>query len=66
MEKFDTLMKRVLGLDIGTNSIGGALILLPENYSDYGTGGKIEWMGSRKISPTQCAGLRILRLIALL
>lgn len=39
--------KNVLGLDIGTNSIGGALVKLPEDYSDYGKEGKIEWLGSR-------------------
>lgn len=39
--------KNVLGLDIGTNSIGGALIRLPEDYSEYGNYGKIEWLGSR-------------------
>lgn len=40
-------IKNVLGLDIGTNSIGGALIKLPENIEDYGIEGKIEWIGSR-------------------
>lgn len=39
--------KNVLGLDLGTNSIGGALVKLPEEYSDYGKYGKIEWLGSR-------------------
>ncbi|MBX3240827.1 MAG: hypothetical protein KIT80_22950 [Chitinophagaceae bacterium] len=43
--------KKVLGLDIGTNSIGAALITLPKEYSDYGKQGKIEWLGSR-IIPT--------------
>ncbi|MBS1750997.1 MAG: hypothetical protein JST63_13935, partial [Bacteroidetes bacterium] len=43
--------KKVLGLDIGTNSIGGALITLPKEYLDYGKDGNIEWMGSR-IIPT--------------
>lgn len=39
--------KKILGLDLGTNSIGGALIELPEEYIDYGKTGKIEWLGSR-------------------
>lgn len=43
--------KKILGLDIGTNSIGGALITLPKEYLDYGKDGNIEWMGSR-IIPT--------------
>ncbi|HEX8356213.1 MAG TPA: hypothetical protein VF610_02325, partial [Segetibacter sp.] len=38
-------MKKVLGLDIGTNSIGGALI----NINEFGKEGNIEWMGSRII-----------------
>ena len=41
--------KKILGLDIGTNSIGAALINLPYEYSDYGTDGNIEWIGSRII-----------------
>lgn len=36
-------MKKILGLDIGTNSIGGALVSLEE----FGKKGKIDWMGSR-------------------
>src|ERR1700691_6086440 len=44
-------MKKVLGLDIGTNSIGAALINLPSMFEDYGKEGNIEWMGSR-IVPT--------------
>lgn len=44
-------MKKILGLDIGSNSIGGALISLPETFEDYGKEGRIEWMGSR-IIPT--------------
>jgi CRISPR-associated endonuclease Csn1 len=44
-------MKKVLGLDIGTNSIGAALINLPEKLEDYGKEGNIEWLGSR-IIPT--------------
>lgn len=39
--------KKVLGLDIGTNSIGAALINLPSKYEDYGKNGNIEWLGSR-------------------
>ncbi len=42
-------MKKVLGLDIGTNSIGAALISIPEKFEDYGKEGKIEWIGSRII-----------------
>jgi CRISPR-associated endonuclease Csn1 len=38
-------MKKILGLDIGTNSIGGALI----NLEEFGKEGTIEWMGSRII-----------------
>ncbi|MFT4095167.1 MAG: HNH endonuclease domain-containing protein [Niabella sp.] len=49
--------KKVLGLDIGTNSIGAALITLPKEYSDYGKQGKIEWLGSR-IIPTDGDYLR--------
>ena len=40
-------MKKVLGLDIGTNSIGAALINLPERFEDFGKEGSIEWIGSR-------------------
>jgi CRISPR-associated endonuclease Csn1 len=47
----ETKMKKVLGLDIGTNSIGAALINLPVKFEDYGKEGAIEWMGSR-IIPT--------------
>lgn len=38
-------MKKILGLDIGTNSIGGCLI----NLEEFGIKGNIEWMGSRII-----------------
>jgi len=38
-------MKKILGLDIGTNSIGGALI----SINEFGKEGKIEWLGSRII-----------------
>lgn len=41
--------KNVLGLDIGTNSIGAALINLPDKFEDYGNDGSIEWLGSRII-----------------
>ena len=41
--------KKILGLDIGTNSIGAALINLPEKLEDYGKTGSIEWLGSRII-----------------
>lgn len=41
--------KKILGLDIGTNSIGAALINLPSKYEDYGKSGNIEWLGSRII-----------------
>ena len=36
-------MKKILGLDIGTNSIGAALI----NINEFGKEGNIEWLGSR-------------------
>lgn len=39
--------KNVLGLDLGTNSIGWSIIKLPKNYFDYGQHGKIELLGSR-------------------
>lgn len=41
--------KKVLGLDIGTNSIGAALVNLPDKFDDYGNDGSIEWLGSRII-----------------
>lgn len=41
--------KKVLGLDIGTNSIGAGLINLPKDFKDYGNYGSIEWSGSRII-----------------
>lgn len=40
-------MKRILGLDVGTNSIGAAVITLPDTLEDFGSKGSIEWMGSR-------------------
>lgn len=42
-------MKKILGLDLGTNSIGAALINIPEAIADYGKDGNIEWLGSRII-----------------
>lgn len=42
-------MKNILGLDIGTNSIGGALIKLPMLFDNYGDEGEILWTGSRII-----------------
>lgn len=42
-------MKKILGLDLGTNSIGAALINIPETIVDYGKDGNIEWLGSRII-----------------
>lgn len=42
-------MKKILGLDLGTNSIGAALINVPESIADFGKEGNIEWIGSRII-----------------
>src|SRR5690606_33356289 len=42
-------MKKILGLDLGTNSIGAAIINIPESFEDYGKEGTIEWLGSRII-----------------
>lgn len=42
-------MKTVLGLDLGTNSIGAALIRIPRKFEDFGKEGSIEWLGSRII-----------------
>lgn len=39
--------KKILGLDIGTTSVGGALITLPESLEDFGSSGSIDWMGVR-------------------
>lgn len=41
--------KKVLGLDIGTNSVGAALIEIPRTIDDFGKEGKIIWVGSRTI-----------------
>jgi CRISPR-associated endonuclease Csn1 len=40
-------MKKILGLDLGTNSIGAALINLPKSFEDYGKKGSIKWLVSR-------------------
>ncbi len=42
-------MKKILGLDLGTNSIGVALVSLPNDIKDFGTCGKIELLTSRII-----------------
>jgi CRISPR-associated endonuclease Csn1 len=42
-------MKTVLGLDLGTNSIGAALIRIPQRFEDFGKEGSVEWLGSRII-----------------
>lgn len=42
-------MKKILGLDLGTNSIGAALINIPKTIDDFGKEGNIEWIGSRII-----------------
>ncbi len=42
-------MKKILGLDLGTNSIGGSFISIPNSIDDFGKEGKIEWLGSRII-----------------
>lgn len=39
--------KRILGIDIGTNSIGCALLSLPKSIEDFGTSGSLEWLTSR-------------------
>lgn len=51
MELFDNQTKKILGLDIGTNSIGASVIEIPKNIIEYGNYGKILWLGSR-IIPT--------------
>ena len=40
-------MKKILGLDLGTNSIGAALINMPDSIDNFGKEGNIEWLGSR-------------------
>ncbi|MDR0814841.1 MAG: hypothetical protein LBN37_03700, partial [Bacteroidales bacterium] len=42
-------MKKILGLDLGTNSIGAAVINISETIAEYGKEGNIEWVGSRII-----------------
>lgn len=42
-------MKSIIGLDLGTNSIGGSFVRIPKNIDEFGKGGKIEWLGSRII-----------------
>lgn len=42
-------MKKILGLDLGPNSIGAAIINIPDSITDYGQEGNIEWLGSRII-----------------
>lgn len=41
--------KKILGLDLGSNSIGAALISLPKTINEFGKEGKIIWTGSRII-----------------
>lgn len=41
--------KKILGLDLGTNSIGASLVNLPKSIDDFGKYGSIEWLGSRII-----------------
>lgn len=49
MELFGNQTKKILGLDVGTNSIGASLIEIPKSIHDFGKLGKIIWMGSRII-----------------
>ncbi|TAG54633.1 MAG: hypothetical protein EAZ27_08615, partial [Cytophagales bacterium] len=48
---------KVLGLDLGVASVGGALLKLPDSYLDWGKNGEIIWAGSR-IVPTDVEYLR--------
>ncbi|OGU84783.1 MAG: hypothetical protein A2W11_08120 [Ignavibacteria bacterium RBG_16_35_7] len=41
--------KKILGLDLGTNSIGASLVNIPKSIDDFGKYGNIEWLGSRII-----------------
>lgn len=41
--------KKILGLDVGSNSIGAALINIPKSIDNFGNNGNIEWLGSRII-----------------
>lgn len=40
-------MRRIVGLDVGTNSIGVAVVKMPNTIEKFGEVGTIEWMGSR-------------------
>lgn len=42
-------MKKIFGIDLGPNSIGGAVINIPDSINDYGKEGNIEWSDSRII-----------------
>jgi len=46
-------MKRILGLDIGTNSVGWALMEMDNNSEDIDNGGRIIGAGSRIIPMSQ-------------
>ena len=46
MQNTELQTKKILGLDVGTNSIGAALIEIPEKIDDYGKTGKILWTGT--------------------
>lgn len=52
MEASNFKFKNVLGLDLGTNSIGWALISIPEDFNDYGKSGKIFKIGTRILPDT--------------
>ena len=41
--------KKILGLDLGTNSIGASLVIIPKSMDDFGKYGSIELLGSRII-----------------
>ena len=47
MQNTELQTKKILGLDVGTNSIGAALIEIPKDIQDFGSYGKIIWMGTR-------------------
>lgn len=49
--------KKILGLDIGTNSIGAAVIELPSSLENFGSTGKIHWVGTRVI-PTDAKDIQ--------
>lgn len=48
-DTYNMEFKKVLGIDIGTNSIGCALLSLPKSIDDFGKAGKLEWLTSRII-----------------